>query len=113
AMRKGDAELKRRVDTAIEKLVKDGTVEKMLARYHTPHFPPFEEKKEEDGKSGASPGEVIRHPVADRGREPQFQKVQTSRHPYGGLERVRSAGTLIVGLDQNNLPFSAAHPEPA
>src|SRR5262249_6929166 len=28
-------------------------------------------------------------------------------------ERVPSAGTLVVGLDQNNLPFSTAHPEPA
>jgi ABC-type amino acid transport substrate-binding protein len=26
---------------------------------------------------------------------------------------VRSAGELVVGLDQNNLPFSTAHPEPA
>jgi len=29
------------------------------------------------------------------------------------LERVRSAGALVVGLDQSNLPFSTAHPEPA
>jgi len=113
AMRKGDAELKRRVDTAIGKLVKDGTVAKMLARYHMPHFAPFEEKKEPENKSGAAESSVIRHPVADRGREPQLQKVQTSRHPYGGLERVRSAGGLIVGLDHHNLPFSTAHPKPA
>ena len=42
-----------------------------------------------------------------------MQKVQTSKHPYSGLARVRSAGELVVGLDQNNLPFSTAHPEPA
>lgn len=114
AMRKGDAELKRRVDTALEKLVKDGTVAKMLARYHMPHFTPFEEKKKVEGKqSGAAEPDIIRHPVADRGLEPQVQKVQTSRNPYGGLERVRSAGVLVVGLDQGNLPFSTAHPEPA
>ena len=42
-----------------------------------------------------------------------MQKIQTSKHPYSGLARVRSAGELVVGLDQNNLPFSTAHPEPA
>jgi ABC-type amino acid transport substrate-binding protein len=115
AMRKSDVELKRRVDTAIEKLVKDGTPAKALARYYVPHFPPFEEKKKEDeGKDekGAD-GSVIRHAVADRGLEPQMQKLQTSNNPYGGLERVRSAGILAVALDQGNLPFSAAHPKPA
>jgi polar amino acid transport system substrate-binding protein len=40
-------------------------------------------------------------------------KVQTSGRPYYGLARVRSAGALVVGLDQNNLPFSTAHPTPA
>jgi ABC-type amino acid transport substrate-binding protein len=118
AMRKGDAELKKRVDVAIEKLVKDGTVAKALARYHMPHFAPFEEKKKEDKKKddkddGDEETGVIRQPVVDRGLEPQMQKLQTSRNPYGGLERVRSAGVLVVGLDQSNLPFSAAHPEPA
>jgi ABC-type amino acid transport substrate-binding protein len=107
AMRKHDTQLKRHVDEAIEKLVKDGAVARALARYHVPHFAPFEEKKE-----GADAG-VIRHSVADRGLEPQMQKLQTSRHPYGGLERVRSAGVLIVGLDPKNLPFSTAHPDPA
>jgi polar amino acid transport system substrate-binding protein len=109
AMRKHDAELKRRVDEALGKLVKDGVVARALERYHVPYLTPFDDKKEgareEDG--------VIRYPKADRGPEPQMQKVQTSRHPYGGLERVRSAGVLVVGLDQGNLPFSAAHPEPA
>ena len=28
------------------------------------------------------------------------------------LARIRSAGELVVGLDQNNLPFSTAHPSP-
>jgi ABC-type amino acid transport substrate-binding protein len=51
--------------------------------------------------------------VADRGREPRLQRVETSKHPYGGLSRVRSAGVLVVGLDQNNLPLSTAHPRPA
>src|SRR5262249_51768364 len=110
ALRKGDVELKKRVDAALKKLVKDNTAAKALARYHVPYFPPFEEDKKDEKKQGAADG-VIRHPVADRGLEPQLQKVETSRKPYGGLERVRSAGVLIVGLDQNNLPFSAAHPE--
>ena len=42
-----------------------------------------------------------------------MQKVQASRNSYSGLARVRSAGEIVVGLDQNNLPFSTAHPEPA
>ena len=56
---------------------------------------------------------MIRHAVADRGPEPQLQKIQTSKHAYTALARIRSAGELVVGLDQNNLPFSTAHPEPA
>jgi polar amino acid transport system substrate-binding protein len=113
AMRKHDVELKRRVDAALEKLVKDGVVKRALARYHVSYFAPFEEEKKEKPKPGdkGEEGEVIRHPVADRGIEPQLAKVQMSRNPYGGLERVRSAGTLVVGLDQNNLPFSTANPK--
>jgi membrane-bound lytic murein transglycosylase MltF len=42
-----------------------------------------------------------------------MQRIATSRHPYSTLDRIRSAGELVVGLDQNNLPFSAAHPKPA
>ena len=42
-----------------------------------------------------------------------MQKIQTSKHGYSGLARVRSAGELVVAMDQNNLPFSSAHPEPA
>jgi polar amino acid transport system substrate-binding protein len=100
AMRAGDDELKRHVDAALGRLIADGTAARALTRYATSYFPPSD-----DG--------VIRHGVRDRGLEPQLQRVQRSKHGYGGLERVRSAGTLVVGLDQNNLPFSAAHPEPA
>ena len=42
-----------------------------------------------------------------------MQKVQTSKRTYSGLSRIRSAGELVVGLDQNNLPYSTAHPKPA
>jgi polar amino acid transport system substrate-binding protein len=115
ALRQGDEELKRHVDAALAKLIKDGTVARAVARYHVPYFPPFEEGKgEKAGAVGqASPTGVIRHAVIDRGLEPQMQRVQTSKQPYGGLSRVRSAGELVVGLDQNNLPFSTAHPKPA
>jgi ABC-type amino acid transport substrate-binding protein len=106
AMRQGDDELKGHVDRALDKLIKDGTVARALARYHMPYYPPFPEAKTEDDT-------VIRHPKIDRGLEPQMQRLQTSKSPYGGLERVRSAGVLVVGLDQRNLPFSTAHPQPA
>lgn len=114
AMRRGDAELQKRVDAALEKFVKDGTIAKTLAKYHMPYFAPFKEDKKK-ASVGREPSEdgIIRQAVVDRGLEPQMQKVQTSRNPYGGLERIRSAGVLVVGLDQGNLPFSAAHPEPA
>jgi polar amino acid transport system substrate-binding protein len=106
ALRQGDDELKKHVDAALEKLVMDGTVSRTLARYHMPYFPAFAEEKtgEED---------VIHHKKIDRGREPQLARVQRSKHSYGGLERVRSAGELVVGLDQNNLPFSTTHPKAA
>jgi polar amino acid transport system substrate-binding protein len=110
AMRQEDSELKRHVDVAVAKMVKDGTVARALARYHVQHFPPFEEEKESGAKAEAP---VIRHSATNRGLEPQMQGVQTSKHPYGGLGRVRSGGELVVGLDQNNLPFSTAHPKPA
>jgi polar amino acid transport system substrate-binding protein len=106
ALRQGDDELKKHVDAAIEKLVKDGTVSRTLTRYHMPYFPAFaEEKTDEAG--------VIHHKIIDRGLEPQLARVQRSKHSYSGLERVRSAGVLVVGLDQNNLPFSTAHPKAA
>jgi polar amino acid transport system substrate-binding protein len=125
ALRQGDDELKKHVDAAIEKLVKDGTVSRALARYHVRYFPVFAEEKVAEslrdsertrGASAPHPTDeagVIHHKVIDRGREPQLARVQGSKHSYGGLERVRSAGVLVVGLDQNNLPFSTAHPKPA
>ncbi len=42
-----------------------------------------------------------------------MQKIQTSKRGYSGLARIRSAGEIVVAMDQNNLPFSTAHPEPA
>jgi polar amino acid transport system substrate-binding protein len=132
AMRAGDEDLKKKIDAALGKLIEDGAVKKMLARYDMPYFEPFPEKKdpekkdsekkdpekkdsEKKEKSDEEQGSesVIRHPVADRGLEPQLQRVQTSKNPYSGLERVKSAGVLIVGLDQSNLPFSAANPQPS
>jgi polar amino acid transport system substrate-binding protein len=114
ALRQGDDELKKHVDAAIEKLVKDGTVSRSLARYHVPYFPAFAEAvpKQSLGTRMGEAG-VIHHKVIDRGREPQLARVQRSKHSYGGLEKVRSAGELVVGLDQNNLPFSTAHPKAA
>jgi polar amino acid transport system substrate-binding protein len=109
-LRRGDDELKRHVDEALKTLIDAGAVARALARYHVPYFPPFEEL----GPGAHSATEAtIRHAVAHRGREPQMQRIQTSKNPYGALARVRSAGALVVGLDQNNLPFSTAHPEPA
>jgi polar amino acid transport system substrate-binding protein len=110
ALALGDDELKRRVDEALDTLIRDGTVAGTLARYHVPYHAPFPEP----GRDGRGDAEgVIRHGPAERGREPQMGRVQTSRSPYSGLSRVRSAGELVVGLDQNNLPFSTAHPDPA
>ena len=110
AMDRRDQELKRQVDSVIEALIKDGTVARLLARYHVPYYvappEPAAGRSSNDSKS-------IHHTVADRGREPEMQKVQTSKHAYSGLSRIRSAGELVVGLDQNNLPYSTAHPEPA
>jgi polar amino acid transport system substrate-binding protein len=100
ALRPGDDELKRQVDAAIDALIGDGTVAGAVARYHLPAFAPF-------------PDDPIRRAVAERGREPQMQRVQGSKAPYSGLARIRSAGALVVGLDPNNLPFSTAHPAPA
>ena len=65
---------------------------------------------------------VLRRAVRDRrverrllptAREPDMRRVQASKRPYDAMARVRSAGVLVVGLDQNNLPFSSAHPSPA
>ncbi len=95
AMRQGDDPLKRQVDTAVGVLITEGTVARTLARYHL--------------DAGQPPPAT----ASRRGREPEMRKVQTSKHPYDALARIRSAGELVVGLDQNNLPFSTAHPAPA
>jgi polar amino acid transport system substrate-binding protein len=110
AMGVGNEELKRNVDAALETLIADGTVARALARYHVPHYPPFPKRS---GDAQGSAERSIHHGVANRGPEPRMQKLATSKQPYAGLSRVRSAGELIVGLDQNNLPFSTAHPKPA
>ncbi len=103
AMNSGGLGLKQRVDAALDALAADGTVARLLAKYHLPAFP---------AERGDAKG-VIRHRPVDRGPEPTMERVQTSRNGYTGLARVRSAGELVVGLDQNNLPFSTAHPSPA
>jgi ABC-type amino acid transport substrate-binding protein len=113
AMRKVDIELKRHVDAAIEKLQAKEAVARVLARYHVPYFPPFQDDTLGASQIDVADAAIIRHAVASRGPEPQMQKLQVSRRPYSGIARIRSAGALIVGLDQNNLPFSTAHPQPA
>jgi polar amino acid transport system substrate-binding protein len=110
ALRRGDDELKRQVDVVLGTLIADGTVTRALARYHVPHEPPSPPPPHD---LRANVEGTIPHKVADRGREPEMRKIQTSKHPYDALARIRSAGVLVVGLDQNNLPFSTAHPAPA
>jgi ABC-type amino acid transport substrate-binding protein len=75
-------------------LVADGTVARALTKYHLDLGQP-------------DPARPTR-----RGHEPDMSKIQRSKHPYDALARIRSAGELVVGLDQNNLPFSTAHPSP-
>jgi ABC-type amino acid transport substrate-binding protein len=100
ALRPGDDELKRQVDAALGALLADGTIARALARYHVPYQPP--------------PAEPASHHGAARdARQPDMRKIQTSKHPYTAMARIRSAGALVVGLDQGNLPFSTAHPAPA
>lgn len=106
AMRRGDDELKRRVDAALEKLVSRGVVAGALEKYHVPYFPPFVDET----KGSAA---VIQRGATDRGLEPRMHRRSRSKKSYAGLDRIRSAGRLIVGLDPNNLPFSTAHPKPA
>jgi polar amino acid transport system substrate-binding protein len=110
AMCRGDDELKRHVDVALDSLIKDGKVSRIVATYHVPYYPPFPER---GGDARGDADQLIHHGVADRGPEPRMQKIQTSKHGYSGIARIRSAGELVVALDQNNLPFSSAHPEPA
>jgi polar amino acid transport system substrate-binding protein len=109
AMDRGDHELKRQVDSVIASLIKDGTIARLLAEYHVPYYPSATEAMHRALNGNFEP---IYHRVVNRGREPQLEKVQTSKHTYSGLSRIRSAGELVVGLDQNNLPYSTAHPEP-
>jgi len=134
AMRRGDDELKRRVDKALEKLIDDKVVERALTDYHVSWFPPFEvapkvagtlrvpsvagesQPHDEDGTRSVPATNdtiIVRHAPPDRGLEPQMQRRERSKKRYTALERIRSAGVIVVGLDQNSLPFSAAHPEPA
>jgi putative heme-binding domain-containing protein len=110
AMRKGDDELKRAVDRALGELIAEGTIARVVARYHVPYFPPFSEQKRDTLPNAGAPDG---HSAAGSGHTQNMQKIQRSKHGYHGLARVRSAGELVVGLDQNNLPFSTAHPEPA
>jgi len=110
AMRRGDEELKRHVDDALQKLIDEGVVARSLKSYHVPCLPPF---AVDDPPAGADAEEPIRHDPPERGLEPQMERRQRSKQRYSAIERIRTAGVLVVGLDQNSLPFSAAHPEPA
>jgi polar amino acid transport system substrate-binding protein len=118
AMLSGDDSLKRHVDVAVEKIVKAGAVSRALAGYHVPHFPPFVIETLTGGRespragSAEAPPSLVRQPT-DRGLEPNMQRRQRSKAIYTGLERLRAAGELVVGLDHKNLPFSTVHPEPA
>jgi polar amino acid transport system substrate-binding protein len=131
AMRKGDDELKRFVDAAIQRLRDAEVVSRAVSSYHVPYFAPFEDAKrasfgntttvdvavQDGGKADSTAPAAIRAPTVhaptNRGIEPQMQRRERSKKRYSALERIRSAGTLVVGLDQNSLPFSAAHPQPA
>jgi polar amino acid transport system substrate-binding protein len=125
AMRKGDVTLKRHIDAGLQNLTQTGVVAETLGRYHVPYFEPFKSATDagseqldagfaqlDAGVANGSDEVATRKPV-DRGLEPQMQRRQRSRASYGGLEKVRARGTLVVGLDQNNLPLSSAHPKPS
>jgi ABC-type amino acid transport substrate-binding protein len=123
AMRHGDVELKKHVDRALNEIIQQGIVATALKRYHTPYLEPFDSPTEKNKQSPVQPTSktgstnvrssgVIAPPI-ERGLEPQMARRQRSKQSYHGLNLVRSRGTLIVGLDQNNLPFSTAHPRPA
>lgn len=124
AMRRGDDELKRHVDEALKKLVDEGAVARTLASYHIPFFPVFDvvdaanpDDEEQRSTGGLVPAAgddgIIRHQPTNRGPEPQMHRRQKSKDVYAGVRRIRAAGELVVGLDHNSLPFSAAHPKPA
>jgi len=108
AMGQGDDDLKQAVDRAVGELIAEGTVARVLARYHVPYFAPFPERKR-DALGSAERSD--RTSVIGQRPAQDMQKIQTSKRGYYGLERVRSAGELVVGLDQHNLPFSTAHPQ--
>ncbi len=120
AMRPGDDQLRRQVDAALEKVIGRGDVRRLLAEYHTPYFPPF---GDDEPASDAAEGDAevdddrveedVEPTSTDRAEAPRMYRRQLSKKGYSGLDRIRSAGTITVGLDQNNLPFSTAHPEPA
>ena len=110
AMRRGDDELKQHVDLALDSLIKDGAVSRIMARYHVPYYLPFSQQGRD---THGNAEQLIHHGVVNRGPEPRMQKIQTSKHGYSGMARIRSAGELVVALDQNNLPFSSAYPEAA
>ena len=82
-MDRGDDELKRQVDAALETLIKDGTVARVLWLVTTCLITPRRPSQRQ--VLMRSDAETIHHRVADRGREPQMQKVQTSKHAYSGL----------------------------
>ena len=107
AMRRGDNQLKRHVDAAVGELVRSGAVARSLSRYHVPYFPTFRESKSVESTKS------VGHDTMHRGLQLPLNRRQLSKKSYGGLDRIRSAGELVVGLDQNNLPFSTAHPVPA
>ena len=105
AMRSVDEELKRRVDVVVKDLVNQGVVKSALAEYHVPY------RSVSSAVSVRSP-QTSQHPSGERGPEPQMYRRQGSRKRYAGLDRIRLSGELVVGLDQNNPPFSEAHPKP-
>src|SRR5262249_17533361 len=75
AMRRGDEELKRHVDDALQKLIDEGVVERSLKSYHVPCLPPF---AVDDPPAGADAEEPIRHDPPERGLEPQMERRRRS-----------------------------------
>ena len=117
AMRQDDAELKQHVDQALERILKRGDIARTFKTYHMPHFAPFESPTDSNDSDSPIDSQTdktgsVRQPLK-RGREHQMSRRQRSRRQYNGLQSVRSRGTLVVGLDQNNLPYSKSHPKPS
>jgi len=112
AMRKGDDELKRHVDEGLQKLIDENAVSRVLKSYHVPWLPVIATDVK-PASDRADADDAIRHGPTDRGLEPQMERRQRSKERYAALARIRSGGVLVVGMDHNSLPFSAAHPEPA